>query len=238
MVKSMANFIKKVTDFLLHHGYVAFKKEWQKKKWQKKNSNNWTYPANIPANIFDTDLVEVGRCTYGRIDIRSDTKNMLKIGNFCSIADKVMFMLGFDHPTNLISTYPFKNYFFNGISAISKGDIVLDDDVWIGYNVTILSGVHIGQGAIVAAGAVVTKDVPPYAIIGGVPAKIIKYRFSPNVIEQLLQLDYSQLTDKLIHDHKNELSMQIDHMSPQEIENLFSWFPKKKVDHHSVNRNR
>ena len=229
MVKSMANSIKKVTDFLLHHRYVAFKKE-----WQKKNSNNWTYPANI----FDTDLVEVGRCTYGRIDIRSNTKNMLKIGNFCSIADKVTFMLGIDHPTNLISTYPFKNYFFNGISAISKGDIVLDDDVWIGYNVTILSGVHIGQGAIVAAGAVVTKDVPPYAIIGGVPAKIIKYRFSPNVIEQLLQLDYSQLTDKLIHDHKNELSMQIDHMSPQEIENLFSWFPKKKVDHHSVNRNR
>lgn len=233
MVKSMANSIKnsikKVTDFLLHHRYVAFKKE-----WQKKNSNNWTYPANI----FDTDLVEVGRCTYGRIDIRSDTKNMLKIGNFCSIADKVTFMLGLDHPTNLISTYPFKNYFFNGISAISKGDIVLDDDVWIGYNVTILSGVHIGQGAIVAAGAVVTKDVPPYAIIGSVPARIIKYRFSPNVIEQLLQLDYSQLTDKLIHDHKNELSMQIDHMSPQEIENLFSWFPKKKVDHHSVNRNR
>lgn len=233
MVKSMANSIKnsikKVTDFLLHPRYVAFKKE-----WQKKNSNNWTYPANI----FDTDLVEVGRCTYGRIDIRSDTKNMLKIGNFCSIADKVTFMLGLDHPTNLISTYPFKNYFFNGISAISKGDIVLDDDVWIGYNVTILSGVHIGQGAIVAAGAVVTKDVPPYAIIGSVPARIIKYRFSPNVIEQLLQLDYSQLTDKLIHDHKNELSMQIDHMSPQEIENLFSWFPKKKVDHHSVNRNR
>ncbi|MGZ1074383.1 CatB-related O-acetyltransferase [Streptococcus thermophilus] len=226
----MANSIKKVTDFLLqYHRYVSFKKE-----WRKKNSNNWTYPANV----FDPDLVEVGRCTYGRIDIRSHTKNMLKIGNFCSISDKVTFMLGLDHPTNLISTYPFKNYFFNGISAISKGDIVLDDDVWIGYNVTILSGVHIGQGAIVAAGAVVTKDVPPYAIIGGVPDKIIKYRFSPNVIEQLLQLDYSQLTDKLIHDHKNELSMPIDHMSPQEIENLFSWFPKKKVDHHSVNRNR
>ena len=68
----MANPIKKVIDFLLHPRYVAFKKE-----WQKKNSNNWTYPANI----FDSDLVEVGRCTYGRIDIRSNTKNMLKIGN-------------------------------------------------------------------------------------------------------------------------------------------------------------
>lgn len=216
----MANPIKKVIDFLLHHRYVAFEKE-----WQKKNSNNWTYPANI----FDSDLVEVGRYTYGRIDIQSDTKNMLKIGNFCSIADKVTFMLGLDHPTNLISTYPFKNYFFNGISAISKGDIILDDDVWIGYNVTILSGVHIGQGAIVAAGAVVTKDVPPYAIVGGVPAKIIKYRFSPEVVEQLMQLDYSKLTDELIHKHEKELYTPIDQKSPEEIEQLLSWFPKKET---------
>lgn len=216
----MANPIKKVIDFLLHHRYVAFKKE-----WQKKNSNNWTYPANI----FDSDLVEVGRCTYGRIDIRSDTKNMLKIGNFCSIADKVTFMLGLDHPTNLISTYPFKDYFFNGISAISKGDIILDDDVWIGYNVTILSGVHIGQGAIVAAGAVVTKDVPPYAIMGGVPAKIVKYRFSPEVVEQLMQLDYGKLTDELIHEHEKELYTPIDQKSPEEIEQLLSWFPKKET---------
>lgn len=220
MVKSMANPIKKVIDFLLHHRYVAFKKE-----WQKKNSNNWTYPANI----FDSDLVEVGRCTYGRIDIRSDTKNMLKIGNFCSIADKVTFMLGLDHPTNLISTYPFKDYFFNGISAISKGDIILDDDVWIGYNVTILSGVHIGQGAIVAAGAVVTKDVPPYAIMGDVPAKIVKYRFSPEVVEQLMQLDYGKLTDELIHEHEKELYTPIDQKSPEEIEQLLSWFPKKET---------
>lgn len=216
----MANPIKKVIDFLLHHRYVAFKKE-----WQKKNSNNWTYPANI----FDSDLVEVGRCTYGRIDIRSDTKNMLKIGNFCSIADKVTFMLGLDHPTNLISTYPFKDYFFNGISAISKGDIILDDDVWIGYNVTILSGVHIGQGAIVAAGAVVTKDVPPYAIVGGVPAKVIKYRFSSEVVEQLMQLDYGKLTDELIHEHEKELYTPIDQKSPEEIEQLLSWFPKKET---------
>lgn len=220
MVKSMANPIKKVIDFLLHHRYVAFKKE-----WQKKNSNNWTYPANI----FDSDLVEVGRCTYGRIDIRSDTKNMLKIGNFCSIADKVTFMLGLDHPTNLISTYPFKDYFFNGISAISKGDIILDDDVWIGYNVTILSGVHIGQGAIVAAGAVVTKDVPPYAIMGGVPAKIVKYRFSSEVVEQLMQLDYGKLTNELIHEHEKELYTPIDQKSPEEIEQLLSWFPKKET---------
>lgn len=216
----MANPIKKVIDFLLHPRYVAFKKE-----WQKKNSNNWTYPANI----FDSDLVEVGRCTYGRIDIRSNTKNMLKIGNFCSIADKVTFMLGLDHPTNLISTYPFKNYFFNGISAISKGDIVLDDDVWIGYNVTILSGVHIGQGAIVATGAVVTKDVPPYAIVGGVPAKVIKYRFSSEVVEQLMQLDYGKLTNELIHEHEKELYTPIDQKSPEEIEQLLSWFPKKET---------
>ena len=110
--------------------------------------------------------------------------------------------------------------------AISKGDITIDD-VWIGFRATILSGVHIGQGAVVAAGAVVTKDVPPYAIIGGVPAKIIKYRFSPEVIEQLLKLDYSKLTDDMIWERIDDLYNSLDGKSPEGVEKLLAWFPKK-----------
>lgn len=92
----------------------------------------------------------------------------------------------------------------------------------------ILSGVHIGQGAVVAAGAVVTKDVPPYAIVGGVPAKVIKYRFSPEVIEQLLELDYSKLTDDMIRERIDDLYTSLDGKSPQEVEKLLAWFPKKQ----------
>ena len=80
------------------------------------------------------------------------------MGNLCSIGGNVKFLLGVDHPTDLISTYPFHaNILCDGIDAISKGDIIVEDDVWIGENSVILSGVHIGQGAIVAAGAIVTK---------------------------------------------------------------------------------
>ena len=71
---------------------------------------------------------------------------------------------------------------------------MLEDDVWIGNNAMILSGVTIGQGAVVAGGAVVTKDVEPYAIVAGNPAKVIKYRFEPEIIEKLKRIDYSKLT--------------------------------------------
>ena len=71
--------------------------------------------------------------------------------------------------------------------------MLVDDDVWIGYRATILDGVHLGQGCIVAAGAVVASDVPPYAIVGGVPAKVIRYRFAPETIEHLLNVDFAHI---------------------------------------------
>lgn len=108
-----------------------------------------------------------------------------------------------------------------GKDAFSKGDIIVDDDVWIGYGATIMSGVHIGQGAVVAAGAVVTKDVPPYAIVGGVPAKVIKYRFEPEMIEELLKVDYSKLTKEDIEKHIDDLYKKLK--DPSQLD----WMPKK-----------
>lgn len=92
---------------------------------------------------------------------------------------------------------------------ISKDNITVGDDVWIGYRSTILSGVQIGQGAIVAAGSVVTKDVPPYAIVGGVPAKVIKYRFPQEVIDKLVKADYSRLTSEKISKNLNEMYLPL-----------------------------
>ena len=101
-----------------------------------------------------------------------DDKHKLKIGNYCSIAPDVAFMLSADHPTDLLSTYPYKVKLLNQRSKVFQRVILLlGMMVWFGFRSTIMSGVHIGQGAIIAAGAVVTKDVPPYAIVGGVPAK-------------------------------------------------------------------
>jgi serine acetyltransferase len=108
------------------------------------------------------------------------------------------------------------------LEAVSKGDIVVGDDVWIGYGATILSGVHIGQGAVVAAGALVAKDVPPYAIVGGVPAKVIKYRFEPALIERLLEIDYSQLDDATIREHADDLYNGL------KSSDQLDWFPKKE----------
>lgn len=84
--------------------------------------------------------------------------------------------------------------------ALSKGDIVIEDDVWVGENALILSGVTIRQGAIVAAGAVVTKDVEPYSIVAGIPAKIIKYRFSEELRKELLNIDIPALFDTFKED--------------------------------------
>lgn len=149
----------------------------------------------------------------------------MHIGSFCSIADRVTFVVSADHPTENISTFPFKTLCTRetGCEAVSKGDIVVEDDVWLGYGATVLSGVHIGQGAVVAAGSVVTKDVLPYAIVAGVPAKVIKYRFSPELIAELLKVDYSKLDEEQVGGHIQEL------YDPLTTVEQLAWMPRKSV---------
>ena len=129
---------------------------------------------------FDIDSVEVGRGTYGGLTVQNDVKGRkLYIGSYCSIAQEVVFLLGNEHRLHTLSTFPFCAKYLGELDqdAHSRGNIIVCDDVWIGRRAMILSGVRIGQGAVVAAGAVVTKDIPPYAIVGGVPARVLKYRF-------------------------------------------------------------
>lgn len=123
----------------------------------------------------------------------------LRIGKFCSIACGAKFLFASaNHTQTSVSTYPFPIFFEEWDLDIGdvmsawdhKGDIVIGNDVWIGYEAVVMAGVTIGNGAIIGARAVVTKDVPPYTIVGGVPAREIRRRFSDDVIARLLELKW------------------------------------------------
>ncbi len=184
-----------------------------KKAWRKKNPHNLT----TAQNTFDMDLVTVGENTYGGLTILNYAKgNHLQIGSYCAIAENVVFILNAEHHLDTISSYPFKVRILGEESeATAKGDIVLEDDVWIGANATILSGVHLGKGCVIGACSVVTKDVPNYAIIAGNPAKIIRYRFSEEIRKKLEQVDFRKLDRAMVE--KN-------------IENLYTSLTEENVD--------
>ena len=123
------------------------------------------------------------------------SKDRLIIGNFSMIASDVTFIMnGANHITDGISTYPFSVFGGDWASAMegkeypNKGDTLIGNDVWIGYGATIMPGVRVGDGAIIATKSVVVKDVPPYAIVGGNPAKVIKMRFDDAQIKTLLEI--------------------------------------------------
>ena len=135
-------------------------------------------------------------------------REKLIIGKFCSIACGAKFLFNCaNHTLKSLSTYTFPLFYKewelekSNITTAwdNKGDIVIGNDVWIGYEVVIMAGVHIGDGAIIAARAVVTKDVPPYTIVGGTPAKEIRKRFDAEVIEQLLILKWWDWSTDKIH---------------------------------------
>ena len=120
--------------------------------------------------------------------------------------------MGGEHDYHKLSMYPFEKAILQNGRAMTqnKGDIKIGDDVWIGYNAIILSGVKIGQGAVIAAGAVVVKDVPPYAIVGGNPAKIIKYRCSEERIRELIKYDFSRITAEMAKEQITVLNADIE----------------------------
>lgn len=131
----------------------------------------------------------------------------LIIGKFCSIACGVKFLFNSaNHTLSSLSTYPFPLFYEEwdlekskvANSWDNKGDIVIGNDVWIGYEAVIMAGVTVGDGAIIGTRAVVTKDVPPYTIVGGIPAKPIRKRFSDETIEALLNLKWWNWSDEKI----------------------------------------
>lgn len=179
-------------------------------QWIKKNKNNFTKVGKNKnreiLGLLKSGKIKIGKGTYGHINIDSlyAENEGLYIGAYCSISSQSTFLLSGEHNIKSISTYPFDEFlFFNSVTKKSKGPIVIEDDVWICDHSIILSGVHIGKGAVVAAGAVVTKDVPPYAVVGGNPAKVIKYRFSDKIIEGLMGIDYNFWNDEFIRENED-----------------------------------
>lgn len=165
-----------------------------------------SFSSGIGQNVFFEGNNRVGADTvlsntylgYGSYVHDNSNVSNCKIGRFCSLGNGILRASGM-HPMDFVSTHPafYSTKHPCGFSYVEKEcfeettyieepyQVIIGHDVWIGTGVTILDGVTIGNGAILAAGAVVTKDVPPYAVVGGVPAKVIKYRFSDDIIKRL-----------------------------------------------------
>ena len=184
-------------------------------------------------NIIKNPNIIVGDFTYydDPEDVHNFEKNVLYhfdfvgdkliIGKFCQIATGATFIMnGANHLTDAITTYPFAIFGGNWKDAMKgksypyKGDIVIGNDVWIGFNATIMAGVTIGDGAIIAANSTVIKDVEPYSIVGGNPASEIKKRFPDDVIQKLLDIqwwnwDVEKITKNVEHLTGNEFDKLI-----------------------------
>jgi acetyltransferase-like isoleucine patch superfamily enzyme len=152
------------------------------------------------------DRYIIGDHTYGKPRVVSRGEGTsLMIGKYCSIATDVIIFLGSEHRTEWISTYPFP-LLWNEAESIkghpsTKGDVVIGNDVWIGFGATILSGVTIGDGAAIGACSVVTRNVPSYAIVGGNPAQVIRYRFDEETIQKLLRIKWWDWPDEKVKEN-------------------------------------
>lgn len=203
------------------------RKQLKLNKFQRSWMRTHTDSELIPMNCFPKEVVETGCGSYGELNIVTfDSKTKLKVGRYVSIAQNVTFLLDVEHYTNHISTYPWKVKLLgqNVPETFSKGDIIIGDDVWIGYGAIIMSGVHVGQGAVIAAGAVVVKDVPPYAIVGGVPAKVIKYRFDDGIINKLRMMNFEELDCEKV---KNNLHQMYIELTQDNVSDVLQRFERK-----------
>lgn len=181
--------------------------------------------VGINCNIVGTKM---GRYSYCGSDCQIVNTD---IGSFCSISDHV-FIGGAEHPMNIMSSSPvFQDVRHSGpkkrfarYKLPKSKKTIIGNDVWIGHAATIRQGVFVGDGAVIGSNALVTKDVPQYAIVGGVPARIIKFRFSQEIIARLKDIQWWSLPDE-------EITKRIDlwNIEAPTLEDLDRFFPRKKL---------
>ena len=168
---------------------------------------------------------DIGKRTYGDPKVLSWNEGAtLKIGSFCSISKEVTILLGGEHHMDWVTTFPLPAAWKHG-HPHTKGDVVIGNDVWIGNGAFITSGVTIGSGAVIGARAVVTKDVPPYGIVAGNPAQLIRTRFAQETIDRLLKIAWWTWPDEKI-ERFQPLLLDSD------IERFLSEAEKDISDHH------
>jgi virginiamycin A acetyltransferase len=166
------------------------------RRWVNPDNQTRIHLAKLLARR--SDQITIGAFTYGRPKVRfPESGAQLSIGRYGSIADGVEILLGGNHRTDWATTYPFPALpglwpAAHGMSGhdATRGDVTIGHDVWLGSQAMIMSGVTIGHGAVVAARAVVTRDVPPYAIVAGNAAKVVKMRFDDRTIWRLLAVSW------------------------------------------------
>lgn len=171
---------------LLQAPFLLFRKnKTQQKRFNKPQRSQQAFSKLYPNYKMGVNCYGVPKIKHAHPDA------MLTIGNYCSFAKNVQIFLGGNHRSDWVTTYRFPMFFEEAShiknSATTNGSVHIGSDVWLCENCTILSGITIGHGAIVANGALVTKDVAPYAIVGGNPAKLIRWRFDESTREELLK---------------------------------------------------
>lgn len=178
--------------------------------------------------------ITIGEFTYGESNLGikewGEGANLV-IGKFCSLGDDIKIYLGGNHRVDWITTYPFGHthqHCFGGVTVAghpaTRGDIVIGSDVWIGSDVKILSGIQIGNGAVVAGSSVITRDVPAYSVVGGNPGRLIKMRFSDDIINLLNELAWWDLAVDKIVEIKDQLSSA---PTPELLKQLISKYKKE-----------
>ena len=187
----------------------------------KQDCFNFTSLMNVVDNF---PIMSVGRETYIEDSIvdyvynernpKDNTYN-LQIGRYCSLATGIRFIIDKNHDYNRVSTgYPsfarYSMYDRGDFTLKRKCEIIIQNDCWIGQDVSIMGGVTIHNGAVVASGSVVTKDVPPYAIVGGNPAKIIKYRFNQDLINSLQDISWWDWPEEKLEKYGNDFSCSVE----------------------------
>lgn len=195
-----------INKFIKSISFKAFYQKWKRQKIYSKNKGK-NLKLNLGCSIMnvkfgnhiyigrDVSLINIEIGDHSYVNSSSQIRNA-NIGKFCSIASNVKIVLGW-HPVDLITTHPAFYSNNKSFTTFSKKNyfkeyksVIIGNDVWIGEEVMIPGGVKIGDGAIIAARSVVTKDIPPYTMVGGIPAKIIKYRFNSDEITILLDFKW------------------------------------------------